>query len=140
MAAKWKKVPSADVKKRSGDITNIFNSYSTNTHFLGTEQLVWIIGFEGRKGNKAEAEMQLTGHTKTYTKVVLNQTEEDLGTDQPAKAFVGKCVKVQVTSTHKWHIAGKIIDASPSPIEVGEDFFEKLALERKQNTISETIQ
>lgn len=50
VAAKWKKVPSAEVKQRSGEVTDIFNSYSTNTHYLGTEQLVWILGFEGRKG------------------------------------------------------------------------------------------
>ena len=37
VAAKWKKVPSADVKKRSGDVTKIFNSYSTNEIFLNTE-------------------------------------------------------------------------------------------------------
>ena len=56
VAAKWKKVPSADVKRRSGEVTDIFNSYSTNTHFLGTEQLVWILGFEGRKGANAASE------------------------------------------------------------------------------------
>ena len=37
VAYKWKKVPSAEVKRRSGEMTKIFNSYTTNTHFLGTE-------------------------------------------------------------------------------------------------------
>mgnify|MGYP002631845478 CR=1 FL=1 len=32
VAAKWKKVPSAEVKKRSGDVTNIFNTYNTNSN------------------------------------------------------------------------------------------------------------
>ena len=76
--------------------------------------------------------MQLVGHTKTYTKVVLEQSEEVLGTDQPAKALVGKCVKILVTETHKWHISGKIIDANPKPIEVEDDYFEKLEMERKR--------
>lgn len=49
VAAKWKKVPSNDVKKRSGDVTKIFNSYTTNEVFMNTEQLVWIIGFDDRK-------------------------------------------------------------------------------------------
>ena len=40
---------------------------------------------------------QLQGHTKTYTKVVLEQTEESLA-GQPAEALIGKCVKVFVTS------------------------------------------
>ena len=54
VAAKWKKVPSADVKKRSGDVTRIFNSYTTNEIFMNTEQLVWIIGFDDRKSSKAD--------------------------------------------------------------------------------------
>ena len=37
VAYKWKKVPSAEVKKRSGEATKIFNSYTTNNQFLGTE-------------------------------------------------------------------------------------------------------
>lgn len=111
VAAKWKKVPSDQVKKRSGDVTTIFNSYSTNKHYQGTEQLVWIIGFDDRKSSAPESEKQLMGHTKSYTKVVLDQTAECLGVDQPARALVGKCVKIKVLETHKWHIAGKIIDA-----------------------------
>lgn len=55
VAAKWKKVPSADVKKRSSEITNIFNSYTTNEHLLGTEQLVWIIGFDDRKSSMPDS-------------------------------------------------------------------------------------
>lgn len=66
------------------------------------------------------------GHTKQYTKVVLTQSADILGTDQPAKALVGKCVKIKVTGTHKWHITGYIIDANPKPIEVSEDYFEVL--------------
>lgn len=132
MAAKWKKVPSAEVKKRSGDVTRIFNSYSTNTHYLGTEQLVWIIGLDDRKSNLADHEKQLMGHTKSYTKVVLAQTSESLGMDQPAKALIGKCVKVSVTETHKWHVSGHIVDAAPKPVEVAEDYFEKLDKQRKE--------
>lgn len=37
VAAKWKKVPSGEVKKRSGEITQIFNSYTTHDRYLGTE-------------------------------------------------------------------------------------------------------
>jgi hypothetical protein len=72
------------------------------------------------------------GHTKTYTKVVLEQTPEVLGTDQPAAALIGKAVKVKITETHKWHVSGFVTDASPKPIEVGEDYFEKLDKARKE--------
>ena len=56
MAAKWKKVPSNEVKRRSGDITNIFNSYETNQRFVGREELVWVIGFDDRKTSGPESE------------------------------------------------------------------------------------
>ena len=72
------------------------------------------------------------GHTKTYTKVVLDQDPKTLGTDQPASALVGKCVKILVTQVHKWHISGHVIDASPAPVVVPEDYFEKLDKARKE--------
>ena len=74
VAAKWKKVPTAEVKKRSSEVTNIFNSYVTTGALLGTEQLVWIIGFDDRKTG-LESQKQLMGHTKSYTKVVLEANE-----------------------------------------------------------------
>jgi threonylcarbamoyladenosine tRNA methylthiotransferase CDKAL1 len=48
VAAKWKKVPTADVKKRSSMLTKLFDSYTTNLHYMGEEQLVWIIGYDDR--------------------------------------------------------------------------------------------
>lgn len=104
VAAKWLKVPSAEVKRRSTEVTQIFNSYATTEYLLGTEQLVWIIGFDDRKTKIPDEQKQLMGHTKSYTKVVIDQTQECLGTDQPAKALIGKCIKIKVTQTHKWHV------------------------------------
>lgn len=49
VAAKWKKVPSQDIKKRSMELTKLFDSYTTNNHYIGAEQLVWISGFDDRK-------------------------------------------------------------------------------------------
>lgn len=37
VAAKWTKVPTQEVKRRSGNLTKLFDSYSTNNHFVGTE-------------------------------------------------------------------------------------------------------
>ncbi len=34
VAAKWKKVPTADVKRRSTALTKLFDSYSTNDHYI----------------------------------------------------------------------------------------------------------
>jgi hypothetical protein len=37
VAAKMKQLNGADKKARSGEVTDIFNSYSTNSHYVGTE-------------------------------------------------------------------------------------------------------
>ena len=68
---------------------------------------------------------QLQGHTKSYTKVVLDQYGDALA-GQPAEALIGKCVKVLVTGAQKWHITGQIIDVSPTPERAPVDYFEKL--------------
>lgn len=65
------------------------------------------------------------GHTKTYTKVVISQDPESLA-DQPAKSLIGKCVKIKVTETHKWHISGFITDVNPDIPEAPADYFERL--------------
>ena len=62
----------------------------------------------------------------------MTQSSDILGSEQPAQALIGKCVKIKVTATHKWHISGYIIDACPKPIEVSPDYFEKLDRERKE--------
>lgn len=49
VAAKWKKVPTSDVKKRSSEVTKLFDSYTTNLHYMGETVLVWIIGYDDRK-------------------------------------------------------------------------------------------
>ena len=106
---------------------------------------MWIMGFDDRvprkrksegDENKTEPLPQLQGHTKTYTKVVLEQRKEVLG-DQPAEALIGKCVKVLITGAQKWHISGKIIDASPTPERAPVDYFEKLEAKRKEELLKQ---
>ena len=72
------------------------------------------------------------GHTKSYTKVVLEQTEAVLGTDQPALALVGKCIKVKITGTHKWHVSGVVVDLNPAPVKVSPYYFFELDSKRKE--------
>ena len=105
-------MPTADVKKRSNAVTKVFDSYTTNLHFMGESVLVWIIGFDERKTAEKTQKPQLLGHTKSYTKVVINQDEASLG-GQPAEALLGRVIEVKVTETHKWHISGHIINANP---------------------------
>mmetsp|Transcript_26433 Transcript_26433/g.19818 ORF Transcript_26433/g.19818 Transcript_26433/m.19818 type:complete len:118 (+) Transcript_26433:335-688(+) len=103
------KVASADVKVRSSKMTTLFNSYTTNNHFVGTEQLVWIVGFDDRKNGNSEK--QLMGHTKSYTKVVLDSASCSILEHSP-EALIGRCIKIKVVEACKWHITGDIIDAS----------------------------
>ena len=49
VAAKWKQIDTKEKKSRSGDITDIFNSYVTNEHYVNSEQLVWIMGYDDRQ-------------------------------------------------------------------------------------------
>ena len=58
MAAKWKQINTQDKKSRSQEITSIFNSYTTNGHFVGTEQLVWIMGFDDRAPKRKKPETE----------------------------------------------------------------------------------
>ena len=45
-----------------------------------------------------------------------------------------------MTETHKWHVSGHVIDASPAPVTVPEDYFEKLDKERKERLRKELQQ
>ena len=102
------------------------------------------MGFDDRVKRKSKPDEvvideplpQLQGHTKTYTKVVLEQRTDILG-DQPAEALIGKCVKVFITGAQKWHISGKIIDASPAPDRAPTNYFEKLEAKRKEELLKQ---
>lgn len=112
-----------EVKERSKEITELFNSYETYPHFKGTEQLVWISGMEEKKKD------QIMGHTKNYSKVIIREIEEG----RKPEELIGKLVRVKVVATQKWHIEGEIIDYAPKAIQAGEDYFTKIDAERKIN-------
>ncbi len=119
-------MPTADVKKRSTAITKLFDSYTTNLHYLGETVLVWVIGYDDRKNAAAKEKPQILGHTKSYTKVVLDQDDQALG-GQPASSLIGKVIEIKVTETHKWHISGHVTNASPvipHPLNIStEEYF-----------------
>jgi len=90
-------------------MTKVFDSYTTNNHYVGSEQLVWIVGYDDRKSQSGEMK-QLMGHTKAYTKVVLDSDKATVQ-GQPSDVLIGKCIKIKVTEACKWHITGYIINA-----------------------------
>jgi threonylcarbamoyladenosine tRNA methylthiotransferase CDKAL1 len=112
VAAKWKKVESKEVKRRSTATYKLFLSYPNYDHLKGTIQRVWIhdLKDEGRPVD----ENVMVAHTKSYAKVILPR-EADL---------IGKQVIVKVIDVHKWHVLGEIIDRHPKTIHVNfEDHF-----------------
>lgn len=79
-----------------------------------------------------EKKLQLIGHTKNYTKVVLEQTEEVFGSKEvKGEALIGRCVVVQITEATKWHVTGYVTDLSPPYERVAADYFERLETTRK---------
>lgn len=110
-AAKWKKVPLKEAKARSTKLTHLFNEYRCYDGYQDSIERIWI--FE----NDDKSEGMLVGHNKSYVKVLVKK--------EPGRELIGEQVIVKITSTHKWHIVGDIIDYHPEPIPVPEDYFEK---------------
>lgn len=112
VAAKWKKVESKEVKRRSTAVYKLFLSYPNYDQLKGTIQRVWIhdLKDEGRSPD----ESMMVAHTKSYAKVLIKRDPE----------IIGKQVIVKVVDIHKWHVYGEIIDKYPKPVHVNfEDHF-----------------
>ncbi len=112
VAAKWKKVESKEVKRRSTAVYKLFLSYPNYDKLRGTVQRVWIHDLKDEGRNPDESVM--VAHTKSYAKVLIKRDPQ----------LVGKQVIVKIVDTHKWHVYGEIIDSCPKPIHVNfEDHF-----------------
>ena len=91
-AARMKRLSAAIVKKRSSEVTSLFESYATNSRFSGSEVKVWFDEVD-------TVRKQTIGHTKEYTKVVIDGIDSSL---------LGTCAMVRVASVHKWHLHGSL--------------------------------
>ncbi|XP_010244836.1 PREDICTED: threonylcarbamoyladenosine tRNA methylthiotransferase isoform X1 [Nelumbo nucifera] len=92
-AARMKKVPSNIVKKRSRELTSIFESFTPYQGMEGQVEKIWIteIATDG---------IHLVGHTKGYVQVLVNAPESMLGTS----------TNVKITSIGRWSVFGEVID------------------------------
>jgi threonylcarbamoyladenosine tRNA methylthiotransferase CDKAL1 len=88
VAAKMKKLDQRIVKQRSTDITNLFDSYETNSSRLGDSVDVWFDEIDYKR-------KQTVGHTKEYVKVVIDGCKAEI---------LGEKRIVRVKDTHKWHL------------------------------------
>ena len=109
VAAKWKRVPTKEVKARSTEVATLFNSYNCYDWLQGQTVRVWILEKEPKKPG------QMVGHTKEYVKVVLEEEE----------GLLGKQALVKITETSKWHVVGKIVKYDPKPEPVPENYWQE---------------
>jgi len=91
-AARMRRLPGSLAKKRSSEVTQLFDSYETNRHMVGREERVWFSDTEARHD-------QTVGHTKGYVKVVVRRED----------SLLGKSALVRVQRTSKWHLEGEVL-------------------------------
>lgn len=94
LAASMTRVPTNIVKQRSREVTELFSSYTSFDHLLGTVHQVYLRDDEDEKDKN-----QMVGHTKDYTKVVLPRVE----------TAIGGSVYAKIVETGKWHVVGVIV-------------------------------
>ncbi|WCJ44229.1 tRNA-2-methylthio-N(6)-dimethylallyladenosine synthase [Euphorbia peplus] len=92
-AARMKKVPSNIVKKRSRELTSVFEAFTPNNGMEGRVEKIWIteIATDG---------VHLVGHTKAYVQVLVIAPESMLGT----------AAIVKITSVGRWSVFGEVIE------------------------------
>ncbi|KGN52713.1 threonylcarbamoyladenosine tRNA methylthiotransferase [Cucumis sativus] len=92
-AARMKKVPSAIVKKRSRELTSVFEAFTPYNGMEGRVERIWIteIAADG---------IHLVGHTKGYIQVLVIAPETMLGTS----------ATVKITSIGRWSVFGEVIE------------------------------
>ncbi|KAG1331107.1 putative threonylcarbamoyladenosine tRNA methylthiotransferase [Cocos nucifera] len=99
-AARMKKVPSVVVKKRSRELTNVFESFSPYKGMEGRVERIWIteIATDG---------IHLVGHTKGYIQVLIIARESMLGTS----------TDVKITSVGRWSVFGEVIQTPSAQVK-----------------------
>ncbi|XP_021767178.1 threonylcarbamoyladenosine tRNA methylthiotransferase-like isoform X1 [Chenopodium quinoa] len=92
-AARMKKVPSAIVKKRSRELTAVFESFTPYNGMEGLIERIWIT-------DVAADGTHLVGHTKGYIQVLVNAPE----------SLLGASATVRITSVGRWSVFGEVIE------------------------------
>lgn len=91
-AARMKRVPTAEVKKRSRELTTLFESFNPYSGMEGKEQRVWVT-------DVASDGVHLVGHNKSYVQVLLPEAE----------GLMGSSVDVKIISVNRWSVMGEVL-------------------------------
>lgn len=97
-AARMKRIPTGEVKKRSRKLTSLFESFSPYQDLEGSVVRVWVT-------DVAADGIHLVGHTKSYVQVLLSSAE----------GLLGSFVEVRVISTGRWSVMGEVIFSKNKP-------------------------
>lgn len=92
-AARMKKVSSAVVKKRSRELTAVFESFTPYNGMEGLVERIWIT-------DVAADGIHLVGHTKGYIQVLVKATE----------SLLGASATVRITSVGRWSVFGEVVE------------------------------
>ncbi|KAE9593514.1 hypothetical protein Lal_00028677 [Lupinus albus] len=92
-AARMKKVPSNVVKRRSRELTNVFEAFTPYDGMEGRVERIWITDI-------ASDGVHLVGHTKGYIQVLIIASDNLLGTS----------AMVKITSVGRWSVFGEVIE------------------------------
>ncbi|KAK7258260.1 hypothetical protein RIF29_32839 [Crotalaria pallida] len=92
-AARMKKVPSNVVKRRSRELTNVFEAFTPYNGMEGKVERIWITDI-------ASDGVHLVGHTKGYIQVLIIAPDHMLGTS----------AMVKITSVGRWSVFGEVIE------------------------------
>lgn len=91
-AARMKRVPTAEVKNRSRELTSLFESFNPYSGMEGRMERVWIT-------DVASDRIHLVGHTKSYVQVLLPESP----------GLMGSSVDVKITSVQRWSVMGEVV-------------------------------
>jgi TRAM domain len=92
-AARMRRVPTSEVKRRSRALTTLFESYRTNNDRLGQVQRVLITEI-ARDGKS------LVGHNKSYQQVLISASKEK---------YMGTSVNVRIVECGKYFVRGELL-------------------------------
>uniref|UniRef100_A0A0N4ZES2 tRNA-t(6)A37 methylthiotransferase n=1 Tax=Parastrongyloides trichosuri TaxID=131310 RepID=A0A0N4ZES2_PARTI len=93
-AARLKKINTIEAKRRTGAMTDLFNTYSRyDESRIGNIERVLVC-------ETATDKIHLVGHNKTYEHILVPYKED----------LLGKWVEVEIVEISKFHMKGKFID------------------------------
>lgn len=98
-AARMKKVPSAVVKRRSRELTAVFESFAPYDGMTGQTVRIWITDI-------ASDGVHLVGHTKGYIQVLVTASDSE--------SLLGSSAIVRITSVGRWSVFGEVIEVLES--------------------------